>query len=86
MVDCDRGFNLVNTNVFKGPLVRGFLAGVKLVNYYIKTIPADARIGSKQWIHEASGERSIKGLCGYQNRRIRDDKMVVVLSILTSTH
>lgn len=86
MVDCDRGFDLVNTNVSKGLLVRGFLVGVKLVNYYMKLIPADAGIGSKQWVHKASEERSIKGLCGYQDRRIRDDKMVVVLSILTSTH
>lgn len=61
MVYCDRGFSLVNTNVSKGFLVRGLLAGAKSVNC-MNLIPAGAGIGSKQWIHKASGERSIKGL------------------------
>ena len=61
MVDCDRGFSLVNTDVSKCSSVRGLLAGVKFVKY-MKLIPAGAGIGSKQWIHKASGEGSIKGL------------------------
>lgn len=47
MVDCDRGFSLVNTDVSKGSSVRGLLAGVKFVKY-MKLIPAGAGIGSKQ--------------------------------------
>ena len=61
MVYCDRGFSLVNTDVSKGSSVRGLLAGVKFIDC-MKLIPTGAGTGSKQWIHKASGERSIKGL------------------------